>query len=246
MLNRLTGKFDMTDERSMKTTLITGAGKGLGLAAARQLVRDGHTVYVTARDVGRARTVATEIGAQPVQLDVTSDDSVAAAVKVVTDETGHLDVLVNNAGITTSTAPAEVNADDLERVYATNVLGPVRVLQAFLPLLRAGTDPLVVNVSSTLGSLRRTADPEAFESQFPTPAYASSKAALNMLTYQFAVLLPDIRIVAVSPGYTATDLNGHRGTETPDDGVRAIVRAINGEIDVPTGALADTSGAIPW
>jgi NAD(P)-dependent dehydrogenase (short-subunit alcohol dehydrogenase family) len=228
------------------TTLITGATTGLGLAAATQLAAAGHTVYVTARNLDRARAVATTIGGRPVELDVTSDDSVAAAAAAVAAETDHLDVLVNNAGITTGTPPADVTADDLQHVYATNVFGSVRVLQAFLPLLRAGADPLVVNVSSTLGSLRRTADPAAFESAFPTPAYASSKAALNMLTSQFAGALPGVRVIAVSPGYTATDLNGHRGTETPDEGVRAVVAAVTGEIAVPTGAFADATGVIAW
>ena len=230
----------------MTNTLITGAAKGLGLAAARQLAAAGHTVYVAARDLDRARAVAASIGGRPVRLDVTSDDSVAAAVAAVAAEANHLDVLVNNAGITTPTPPADVTADDLEHVYATNVFGPVRVLQAFLPLLRASADPLVLNVSSTLGSLRRTTDPTAFESRFPTPVYASSKAALNMLTSQLAVALRGVRVIAVSPGYTATDLNGHRGTESPDDGVRAVVAAVTGRISVPTGAFADATGVIPW
>jgi NAD(P)-dependent dehydrogenase (short-subunit alcohol dehydrogenase family) len=228
------------------TTLITGAAKGLGLAAAEQLAAAGHTVYVAARNFDRARAVAATIGGRPVQLDVTSDDSVAAAVAAVAGDTDHLDVLVNNAGITTSTPPSEVTAADLERVYATNVFGPVRVMQAFLPLLRTAGDPLVVNVSSTLGSLRRTTDPTAFESAFPTPVYASSKAALNMLTSQFATALPDLRVIAVSPGYTATDLNGHRGTDTPAEGVRAVVAAVTGEIVVPTGAFVDATGVIAW
>ena len=230
----------------MTNTLITGAAKGLGLAAARQLAAAGHNVYVAARDLDRARAVAASIGGRPVRLDVTSDDSVAAAVAAVAAEANHLDVLVNNAGITTPTPPADVTADDLEHVYATNVFGPVRVLQAFLPLLRASADPLVLNVSSTLGSLRRTTDPTAFESRFPTPVYASSKAALNMLTSQLAVALRGVRVIAVSPGYTATDLNGHRGTESPDDGVRAVVAAVTGRISVPTGAFADATGVIPW
>ena len=228
------------------TTLVTGAAKGLGLAAATQLAAAGHTVYVTARDLDRARAVATAIGGRPLQLDVTSDDSVAAAAQALRAQTGRLDVLVNNAGITTATPPADVTASDLERVYATNVFGPVRVMRAFLPLLRASADPLVVNVSSTLGMVRRTADPASFEHAFPTPAYTSSKAALNMLTSQFAALLPDLRVIAVSPGFAATDLNGHRGTDTPEEGVRAVVAAVTGEIAVPTGSFADITGVVDW
>ena len=228
------------------TTLITGATKGLGLAAATQLAAAGHTVYVTARDLDRARAVATAIGGHPLQLDVTSDDSVTAAARALRQQTGRLDVLINNAGITTTTPPVEVDASDLERVYATNVFGAVRVMQAFLPLLRASADPLVVNVSSALGMVRRTADPTSFEHLFPTPAYTSSKAALNMLTSQFATVLPDLRIIAVSPGFAATDLNGHRGTDTPEEGVRAVVAAVTGEIVVPTGGFADITGVVDW
>ncbi|WP_336029019.1 SDR family NAD(P)-dependent oxidoreductase [Geodermatophilus sp. FMUSA9-8] len=230
----------------MTTTLITGAAKGLGMETAIQLAAAGHTVYVAARDLARARAVAAAIGGRPVQLDVTRDDSVAAAAAQVASETDSLDVLVNNAGISVPTPAAEVTATDLEQVYAVNVFGPVRVLHAFLPLLRASDDPLVVNVSSGLGSLRRTTDPEAMESGFTVPAYNSSKAALNMLTSQLAVAIPDVRQIAVTPSFTATDLNGHRGTDAPEHGVRAIVRAVTGEMAVPTGSFADSSGLIAW
>ena len=230
----------------MTTTLITGATQGIGREAAAQLAGAGHTVWLGARDLTRGREVAATIGARPVQLDVTDPDSVAAAVAEVRGESGVLDVLVNNAGVGDRSGGADVTADGLARVYATNVLGPLRVFQAFRPLLEAAAAPLVVNVSSGFGSLRiLTADPDA-TSGWVAPAYASSKAALNMLTQQLSLVLPGIRFVAVDPGYTATGLNGHRGTQTVAEGARSTVGVVTGTLAVPTGSFADAGGVIPW
>jgi NAD(P)-dependent dehydrogenase (short-subunit alcohol dehydrogenase family) len=127
------------------TTLNTGANKGLGFETARQLVAAGHQVWIGARDSARGRQAADDVGARFVQLDVTDDASVAAAAKTVEA----LDVLVNNAGISGGRiSPSEATADDMRRVYETNVFGPVRVLHAFLPLLEDSEAPVVVNVSS--------------------------------------------------------------------------------------------------
>ena len=122
----------------MTTTLITGANKGLGFAAAGQLAAAGHQVWIGARDVTRGQRAADELDAGFVQLDVTDDRSVAEAVKTV----GSLDVLVNNAGISGGRiSPSEATADDMRTVYETNVFGPVRVLHAFLPLLEKSPTP---------------------------------------------------------------------------------------------------------
>jgi NAD(P)-dependent dehydrogenase (short-subunit alcohol dehydrogenase family) len=138
------------------TTLNTGANKGLGFETARQLVAAGHQVWIGARDSARGRQAADDVGARFVQLDVTDDASVAAAAKTVEA----LDVLVNNAGISGGRiSPSEATADDMRRVYETNVFGPVRVLHAFLPLLEDSEAPVVVNVSSGVGSLGLAADP---------------------------------------------------------------------------------------
>jgi NAD(P)-dependent dehydrogenase (short-subunit alcohol dehydrogenase family) len=230
----------------MTTTLITGASRGLGLETARRLLTAGHDVWIGARDAERGRAVALDLGTRFVQLDVTDDASVAAAVATVGRE-GPLDVLVNNAGISGGRTPvADVRVDDLRRVYETNVFGVVRVTQAFVPLLLRSDSPVVVNVSSGMGSLAVTSDPARLESTIVGLAYPSSKTALNMLTSQYAKAYPQMRINAVDPGYTATDLNDHRGTQTVAEGARAIIRAACLGHDGPTGAFLDAAGVVAW
>ena len=231
----------------MTTTLITGATKGLGRETARRLLAAGHTVYLGARDAQRGKEVTADLGAELLLIDVTSDESVQAAAAVVREQAGHLDVLVNNAGIAGGwTPPGEITAADMLAVYDTNVFGVVRVMHAFLPLLGAGVSPVVVNVSSGLGSLTVTNDPSRFESTLLGLAYPSSKAALNMITSQYAKAYPAIKINVVDPGYTATDLNGHRGTQTVEEGTEIIVRMATIGGDGPTGGYFDAAGTVPW
>ncbi len=238
----------MTTTTLTTTTLITGANKGLGREAARQLVAAGHIVYLGARDSERGRSAAAAVGGRYVALDVTSDESVHAAAKLIDAEVGHLDVLVNNAGISgTGFRPAgETTADDMQILYATNVFGVVRVTRAFLPLLHNSAAPVIVNVSSGMGSFAVTTDPSRFESTLVGLAYPSSKAALNMVTTMYAKAYPAMRINAVDPGYTATDLNGHRGTQTVEEGARAIVTMARITADGPTGTFTDAAGAVGW
>jgi NAD(P)-dependent dehydrogenase (short-subunit alcohol dehydrogenase family) len=231
----------------MTTTLITGATKGLGRETARRLLAAGHTVYLGARDAQRGKEVTADLGAELLLIDVTSDESVQAAAAVVREQAGHLDVLVNNAGIAGGwTPPGEITAADMLAVYDTNVFGVVRVMHAFLPLLEASVSPVVVNVSSGLGSLTVTNDPSRFESTLLGLAYPSSKAALNMITSQYAKAYPAIKINVVDPGYTATDLNGHRGTQTVEEGTEIIVRMATIGGDGPTGGYFDAAGTVPW
>jgi NAD(P)-dependent dehydrogenase (short-subunit alcohol dehydrogenase family) len=228
------------------TTLITGANRGLGREAARRLIEAGHDVCLSARDAARGRAVADALGARFVQLDVTDDESVAAAAERVAAETG-LDVLVNNAGIVGDrVAVEETTADHLRDLYETNVFGVVRVFAAFAPLLARSENPVVVNVSSGMGSLGVTTDPERLESTLVGLAYPSSKTAVNMLTSQYAKAYPDMRINAVDPGYTATDFNNHAGIQTVQEGTDAIVRMASIDSSGPTGAFIDRHGNVPW
>lgn len=235
----------------MTTTLITGANKGLGFETARRLLAAGHTVYLGARDAERGRRAAEQLGARFVQLDVTDDASVQAAAKTV-EADGGLDVLVNNAGIEqrgeNNTVPgaAELTADILRTVFETNVFGIVRVTHAFLPLLRRSAAPVVVNVSSGLASLSRVSDPADPAYPYPGVAYPASKTTVNMLTVQYAKAFPDMRINAVEPGYTATDLNGRTGTQTVEEGAEIIVRMAQTGPDGPTGGYVDAEGPLPW
>lgn len=231
----------------MTITLITGANKGLGLHAARRLIAAGHTVYLGARNVERGTEAADAIGATFVQLDVTDDESVPAAIATIETAAGGLDVLVNNAGVAGEPgAPAEVTVEDLRRVYETNVFGLVRVTHAALPLLQRSAAPVIVNVSSGLGSLAVTTDPGRLESKFPVLAYGSSKTAVVALTVQYAKSLPQMRINAVDPGYTATDLNANSGPQTIDEGTDAMVRLATIGPDGPTGGFFDRDGVVPW
>jgi NAD(P)-dependent dehydrogenase (short-subunit alcohol dehydrogenase family) len=231
----------------MTVTLITGANKGLGFETARRLIGAGHTVYLGARDPDAGNRAAKELGGVFVQLDVTADASVEAALDRIRADHGHLDVLINNAGIGGGfQPPADVTAESMQRVYATNVFGAVRVTHAALPLLLASAAPRIVFVASGLGSLGVVTDPERMESQFPSLAYGSSKTALVGVTVQYAKAFPQIRINAVDPGYTATDLNGHRGTQTVTEGTDAIVRYATIGPDGPTGGFFDRTGLVPW
>ena len=187
----------------MTTTLITGANKGLGFESARQLIAAGHTVYIGARDENRGRAAADELGARFVRLDVTDDASVAAALKQIEGD-GGLDVLVNNAGI----GLFALNGPDALRVFDTNAVGIVRVTEAALPLLKSSENPVVVNVSSALGSFWANHEPSRPASQVAAIVYGASKAAVSMLTVQYARAVPEVKFNAVEPGYTATGLGG--------------------------------------
>jgi NAD(P)-dependent dehydrogenase (short-subunit alcohol dehydrogenase family) len=234
----------------MTTTLITGANKGLGFETARQLIAAGHTVYLGSRDAERGRQAAERLGARMLQIDVTDDDSVAAASREV-EAGGGLDVLVNNAGVEARTAdnavigPAQVTAGDMRMIFDTNVFGLVRVTHAFLPLLERSSAPVIVNVSSGLASITRLSGTGP-GSAYPGVAYPASKAAVNMITVQFAKAFPQMRINAVEPGFTATDLNGRTGTQTVEQGAEIIVRMARVAADGPTGGYFDAKGPIPW
>jgi len=230
----------------MTITLITGANKGLGFETARRLIAAGHDVWIGARDADRGQAAAARLGARFVQLDVTDDASAAAAAETVRAASGHIDILINNAGITgTHGVPAEeLTADEVHTVFGTNVFGVVRVTHAFLPLLRAAEAPSVINVSSGLGSFHTMTATEW--AQFVTPAYSASKSAVTMLTVQYAHALPDIRFNAIDPGYTATDLNAHSGPQTIEEGTDAIVRLATLGAETPTATFTDRNGVVPW
>ncbi len=234
------------------TVLITGATQGLGAETASRLAERGWTVWLGARDTARGDTVAKEIlEAHPdadvrvVELDVTSDESVEAAYDAVAASGTGLDVLVNNAGISgTRALPAETRPVDFLPVYGVNLLGPVRVTNAFLPLLERSQRPRLVMVSSGLGSFGVTQDRARLESTIWGIVYPSSKAALNMVTTMYAKSLPDVRVVAVDPGYTATNLNGFSGTQTVPEGAEPIVEACVAE--ELAGGFIGRSGPLPW
>ncbi|WP_433242942.1 SDR family oxidoreductase [Streptosporangium sp. CA-135522] len=236
----------------MTATLITGANKGLGFETARRLIVAGHIVYVGSRDAERGRQAAEQLGARVVQLDLTDDASVEAAVKTI-EADGGLDVLINNAGIQAEMSddnvvigPADMTAEVMRQTFETNVFGTVRVLHAFLPLLQRSTAPVVVNVSSGLASLTRVTTPDTPAYAYPGVAYPASKTVVNMITVQYAKAFPNMRINAVEPGFTKTELNGNTGVQTVEQGAEIIVRMAQVDPDGPTGGYFDVEGTLPW
>lgn len=228
----------------MTITLITGANKGIGFETARQLTELGHTVYLGARDIERGEQAAAQIGARFVQLDVTDDESVAKALATIDAEEGRLDVLVHNAGVL---GDGPVDGPKALRVFDTNAVGIVRVMEAALPLLRRSASPNVVTVSSSLGSFWVVTNPDRPESQVPLALYAASKAAATMLTVQYAKTEPGVRFNALEPGTAATDMTAAMGIGRPvEESARVVVRLATLGPEGPTGTLQDEDGILPW
>jgi NAD(P)-dependent dehydrogenase (short-subunit alcohol dehydrogenase family) len=235
----------------MTTTLITGANKGLGRETARQLVAAGYTVYAGARDEARGRAAAGELGARFVPVDVTDDASVAAAYTQI-EADGGLDILINNAGIeprlagNAIPAAADETAESMRATFETNVFGLVRVTHAFLPLLQKSAAPVIVNLSSGLASLTDLSNPGSYTHFYPGLGYPASKTTINAITIQYAKAFPGVRINAVDPGYTSTDLNGRTGTQTVGEGAAIIVRMAQIGPDGPTGTFVSAHGPVAW
>lgn len=236
-----------------RTALVTGANKGIGYEIAAGLARRGFSVGVGARDTTRREEAVEKLRADGLDvfalpLDVTDDASVAAAAALL-EERGGLDVLVNNAAITGGMPqePTGVSAEQVLAVVDTNVVGVIRVTNAMLPMLRRASSPRVVNVSSTVGSLGlQTAQAEAVGPI--SAAYSPTKTYLNAITVQYAKELAGTGVLvnAGCPGYVATDLNGHRGTRTPEQGAAIFLELATLPDDGPSGTFRDETGILPW
>ncbi len=237
-----------------KVALITGANKGIGLETARQLAQKGYTVLVGARGAERgakaAQTLNDEgLDAHFLQIDVTDAVSRQAAAQKVERDFGKLDVLINNAGIALdSVPPSQLPSEIMRRTYDTNVFAPVAVIQEMLPLLRKSSAARIVNLSNGLGSLAQNSDPHWEHAAVKLLAYDSSKTALNAVAVQFASELRDagIKVNSADPGYVATDLNGHRGERTVQQGATATVRLATLPDDGPSGGFFNEDGVVAW
>jgi NAD(P)-dependent dehydrogenase (short-subunit alcohol dehydrogenase family) len=234
--------------------LVTGANKGIGYEIAAGLGALGWSVGVGARDEERleaalAKLRAAGVDAFGVPLDVTDDASVAAAARQIEAGAGHLDVLVNNAGVLGGwpQEPTLVDLATVRTAVETNVIGVIRVTNAMLPLLRRSASPRIVNMSSSVGSLTRQTTPGA-ETGPISVAYAPSKTFLNAVTVQYARELRDTNILinAACPGYTATDLNGFRCLRTPEQGAAIAIQLATLPDDGPTGGFFEDAGVVPW
>lgn len=240
-----------------KIILVTGANKGIGFEVSRQLARTGALVLMGARDAARGEEAAAKLRAErsnvryvPADLERATESATALA-RLIESEFGHLDVLINNAGIADiiNDAPAsQVSIDTVKRVFATNFFGTVEFTQPLLPLLKAAPAARIVNVSSGLGSMGINSNPDTPFYGIKPLGYNSSKAALNMFTVNLAWELRDTRIKvnSICPGYTATDLNNNSGPQTIEEGAIAIVKYAQIGDEGPTGGFFHKDGEYPW
>jgi NAD(P)-dependent dehydrogenase (short-subunit alcohol dehydrogenase family) len=241
-----------------KTALVTGANKGIGRAIAKGLAKQGYTVWIGARDAGRGEAAAEQLREEGLDvrflpLDVGDDASAKAAATILAEQTDHLDVLVNNAGVALEgmdgvIKPSTLEMAKLKATYEVNVFGPVRVTQAFVPLLREAPAARIVMMSSGLGSIARQADPNGAFTSLNLLGYSSSKTALNAVTVAFAKEFREtpIKINAACPGYVATDLNGNSGTRTVEQGATIALRLATLPADGPSGGYFNEDGPLPW
>jgi NAD(P)-dependent dehydrogenase (short-subunit alcohol dehydrogenase family) len=245
----------------MKTVLITGANKGIGFETARQLAQQGYHVFLGSRNLANGQQAAARLRAEgltaveAIQLDVTKIESVQAARVEIGRKTEVLDALINNAAITGGMPQAALSAEaaTFQEVFATNVFGVVQVTQAFIDLLRRAPQPRIVNVGSSGASLTLSSDPNWKYYHHKGAVYPASKAALHMYTIVLAYELRDtpFRVNAVDPGFTATDLNNHRGTGTVAEAATRLVKYVLVGDDGPNGQFISeentpVTGEIPW
>jgi NAD(P)-dependent dehydrogenase (short-subunit alcohol dehydrogenase family) len=238
-----------------KIALVTGANKGIGFEVARQLAASGCTVLLGARNRALGEEAAATLkhegrDVRYLAIDLEDRATIASAAEDIGKDFGRLDILVNNAGIVGQGdgLPSTSSLHAIERAFRVNFLGSVAVTQAMLPLLHKAPSASIVNVSSGLGSLNKSGDPAWTHVAAKFLGYAASKAALNMLTVQLAYELrgTSIKVNSVDPGYTATDLNQRRGTQSIPEGSAEAIRLALLPHDGPTGTFSNAQGIVPW
>jgi len=238
-----------------RQALVTGANKGIGFAIAKGLAVADMTVWMGARDRARGEEAVAKLqdvgfDVRFLEIDVADDASVRRAADTLGAETGALDVLVNNAGILLDVTkpPSEVPIEDIKATFEVNLYGPIRVTQAFIPLLKSAEAARIVMMSSGVGSLTLITDPTSIFSSVNLLDYTASKVALNAVTVSFAKELEPfgIKVNAVEPGHVQTDLNNNTGFISPDEGAVTAIRMALLEKDGPTGGFFGSHGRQPW
>jgi NAD(P)-dependent dehydrogenase (short-subunit alcohol dehydrogenase family) len=246
----------------MKSALITGANKGIGLATAKELLQNEYFVYIGCRDIQKGEVAVNDLLAngfgniKAIELDVTNSKSILSAKNIIEKEQGKLDVLINNAGISGGFPQSALTAtlEQFYSVFATNLFGVVSVTQIFVELLKKSEQPRIVNVSTAMASITIASNPESPTNEFKTSVYQSSKAALNMYTVNLAYELRDsskFKINMVCPGYTQTDFTGHQGTSTPEQAGKRIAKYAMIDEKGPTGKFISEEyfpepASCPW
>lgn len=245
----------------MKSVLITGANRSIGLEIVKQLSKKGLFVYLGSRDLEKGKAAVKELNEngfeniQAIEIDVTNMDSILAAKNIVESEKGKLDILINNAGILgpNPQQASETSIADIQTVFDTNFFGVINVTQAFLGLLKKSENPRISNITSGLGSLTLHSDPSWKYYDIKTASYGTSKAALNAYTIALAYELKDLpfKVNAIDPGYTATDFNHHSGPGTVESAAGFIVKHTLTDGNGPTGKffsndIEDETEESPW
>jgi NAD(P)-dependent dehydrogenase (short-subunit alcohol dehydrogenase family) len=245
----------------MKSVLITGANRSIGLETAKQLSEKGLFIYLGTRDLEKGEAVVKELNENGFQnikaitIDVTDAESILAAKNIVEAEQGKLDILINNAGIlgTNPQQASDTSIEDIQKVFDTNFFGVIQVTQAFLPLLKKSDSPRISNITSGLGSLTLHSDPTWKYYSIKTASYGTSKAALNAYTIVVAYELRDLsfKVNAIDPGYTATDFNHHSGPGTVESAASFVIKHTLTDENAPTGQfysndIEDETGISPW
>ena len=240
----------------MKTVLITGANKGIGLETARQLLKQGYFVYLGSRSKSNGLEAEEQLKAEglhqveAIELDVKDMNSVIKAKAILESKILALDILINNAGIPGG-QPQNISLCDLaslREIFETNYFGVIQTTQQFLPLLRKSEAPSIVNVSSEVGSLTMNTAPGRNTNWDNYHAYGSSKTALNAFTVVLANDLSgtNFRVNSVTPGYTATAMNGFQGAKSVVQGAKAIVNLATQPLPGTSGKFFKEVGEVPW
>lgn len=212
----------------MSKILITGANRGIGFEMTRQLVERGETIFATCRDPQEA-TKLQQLSQQAadqlhiVQMDVADDESVAEAFTAVSQITDSLDWVINNAGINLRQGFDQFNAKDMLLTLNINAVGSMRIATTFVDLLRNGTEPRLINISSQLGSLERA------RPGWGTYGYNSSKSAMNMITRHLSFDLgkEGITVITMHPGWVQTDMGGKDAAVTISDSAAGIIHVVS-------------------
>ena len=245
----------------MKTALITGANRSIGLETAKQLSEQGLFVYLGSRSLENGEKAVQELhekgfqNIKAIEIDVTRPESVSAAKNSIEKEKGKLDLLINNAGIlgTQPQTAAETPVEGIKEVFETNFFGLISVTQTFLDLLKKSDSPRISNITSGLGSLTLHSDPDWKYYLVKNSAYGPSKSALNAYTIVLAYELRDLpfKVNVIDPGYTATDFNHHSGPGSVESAASFIIKHTLTDEHAPTGQfysndIEDESGISPW